>query len=470
MLQLVELDINTISVGKRARTELGDLRTLKDSISHEGQLNPILVNEDNRLIAGERRLTACKELGMPTILARVMPGLTEDDQLLIEMIENTARKDFEWYEEIELKYKIHSLWKDQYSTQQKPWGYRETAEKLRVSLGTLGTDMVMAEALAVFPELKELKNKAQAREAYKKIQAQAASIQALDSLSELEKENLQRMMNGNAPKTIMPQAKHEDKILDLSDTDDPDGSIIEQPEQDACTEPTEPESTLPQHNYIVAPFSEVLHDIPDNTIGYVELDPPYAIDFNETYGKSSSIKTAKNQDWTVDEFHESMAGLLRDLFPKMLDKSWILCWTGKEHWPFLNKCASEIGFHTQDPGVWIKTGGSTNQPRCCMVSSYETFLLFRKGEATFNVPSFSNVVQMNTVHASVRGHQWEKPLELYNHFAKALARPGSIFFSAFAGSGNSMVSAALHQMVPIGCDRSSEYITYFYKNLRSHFI
>jgi ParB-like chromosome segregation protein Spo0J/DNA modification methylase len=476
MLKIIELDINQISVGERARKDLGDLKTLKDSIERDGQLNPILVNEDYKLIAGERRLQACRELELPTVLARVMPGLTPDDQLVIEMIENTARKDFEWYEEIELKYKIHSIWKTELSTKQREWGYRETAERLKVSLGTMGTDMVMAEALAVFPELKELKNKAQAREAYKKIQAQAASVQALDSLSDVERENLQRMMAGQAPKMVMPQAKHEDKMLC------PGGSINEpglestnpDPSDDPGYDPGESASdecsALPQHSYQVSSFEPVLADLPDGTVGYAELDPPYAIKFNETYGQTSDIKTATNQDWTVEMFHEKMQVLLTGLWPKLLDKSWVLCWTGKEHAYWINELARGIGYHTQDPGVWVKTGGSTNKPKCVMVSSYETFLLLRKGEATFNTPSFSNVVQQNTVHASTRGHQWEKPMELYNHFARALSRPGSIFFSPFAGSGNSMISAALNQMMPIGCDESQEYLTYFYKNLRAHFI
>lgn len=465
MLKLVELPIADIKIGTRARKELGDLASLRDSIARDGQLNPIIVNESYTLIAGERRLSACKELGHTTILARIMQGLTADDELIIEMIENTARKDFEWYEEIELKQKIHALWKAQYSTVRNEWGYRETAEKLGCSLGTLSTDITIAEALTVFPEFKELKNKAQAREAYKKIQAQAASAQALEKLSPKEQENLKLMLSGQAPKITIPQAKHADRVNSFEGPTR-DGSENE-PNGEA---PDNEEPALPDHNYYVGSCLECVQDFPDNVLGYVELDPPYAIDFTKNYGKVRKIPKGKADDWSVDTFRESMRILLTEIYPKMLDKSWILCWTGKEHWMWLNELASEIGYHTQAPGVWIKPGGgSVNKPKVIMISSYETFILFRKGEATFNTASFSNVISQATVPSSTRGHQWEKPIELYDHFSDALSRPGSIFFSGFAGSGNSMISAAKYGMTPVGCDITQEYIPYFYTNMKKTF-
>jgi len=60
-------------------------------------------------------------------------------------------------------------------------------------------------------------------------------------------------------------------------------------------------------------------------------------------------------------------------------------------------------------------------------------------------------------------------MDLYQFFMKALGKPGSIFLSPFAGSGNSMVAAALDGMTPMGCDIKQKYAYQFYSNLKNHY-
>jgi hypothetical protein len=57
------LRINDIIFGERFRKDLGDIESLKLSISEIGLLQPIVVTEKNELVAGARRLEACKQLG-----------------------------------------------------------------------------------------------------------------------------------------------------------------------------------------------------------------------------------------------------------------------------------------------------------------------------------------------------------------------------------------------------------------------
>ena len=64
--------ISSIKVGKRHRREIGDLSWLTDSITDLGLLHPITVDEERRLLAGVRRLTACKKLGWKKIPVRVV--------------------------------------------------------------------------------------------------------------------------------------------------------------------------------------------------------------------------------------------------------------------------------------------------------------------------------------------------------------------------------------------------------------
>jgi ParB family chromosome partitioning protein len=59
-------------VGERHRRDLGDVDGLAESIEDIGLLNPITVDENGLLLAGARRLAACKRLGWKTIPANVV--------------------------------------------------------------------------------------------------------------------------------------------------------------------------------------------------------------------------------------------------------------------------------------------------------------------------------------------------------------------------------------------------------------
>jgi N6-adenosine-specific RNA methylase IME4 len=70
---------------------MGDIAALAQDIAEIGLLHPIVIRPDGVLIAGERRLRACRELGWPEI------PVTEVDIASLargELAENTQRKDF----------------------------------------------------------------------------------------------------------------------------------------------------------------------------------------------------------------------------------------------------------------------------------------------------------------------------------------------------------------------------------------
>jgi DNA modification methylase/ParB-like chromosome segregation protein Spo0J len=461
LFQIEERKISEIIIQDRARTDIGEIKSLAENISMIGQLSPILINSDNVLIDGFRRIAAIKELGKDTIEVRIVDGITQDDHFLIELLSNMDRKEFTWYEEIELKAKLHNYWKAAAEAKKKTWGYRETAKRLRCSLGGLSTDLAFADALRVFPDLKAQATKSRARELYKSMGKQAVAIQRMESFTDKEKERLQDLFNGNVdliPKNTISAAAVEDTAKAKQKIDSLDEQIDEE----------EPVRTI-KVIYVAENYKTFIEKIPDNSVGMVELDPPYAIDFNTNYGKTSKIQS-KATDWTEKELYEFYFNYLPLIYKKMLDASWVLCWTGKEHYIQINKIAEETGFTIQQPGSWPKPGGSTNQPKKNMISNWEMFLLFRKGEAQFNTPSFSaSIPEMITNSASKRIHQWEKPIEVYDFFLKALSRPGTIFLSPFAGSGNCLVSAAKANMIPIGCDKLQKYIPQFYQNIKNYF-
>jgi ParB family chromosome partitioning protein len=67
--QNLEIPIADVQVKYRARQQEGDLTTLESSIRTIGLLHPIVVDRNHVLIAGGRRLAACRNLGLTTIPA-----------------------------------------------------------------------------------------------------------------------------------------------------------------------------------------------------------------------------------------------------------------------------------------------------------------------------------------------------------------------------------------------------------------
>lgn len=88
------VDIDAIKVEGRFRKELGDLSDLMKSIEEIGVLQPVVVTEDLRLVAGQRRLEACRRLGHEQVPVTVARHLGEArDLLAAERDENTCRKE-----------------------------------------------------------------------------------------------------------------------------------------------------------------------------------------------------------------------------------------------------------------------------------------------------------------------------------------------------------------------------------------
>jgi ParB family chromosome partitioning protein len=69
---ITRMRIDAIIIGERHRRDLGDLDGLAISISEIGLLHPITVDESGLLLAGARRLAACKRLGRETIEVRIV--------------------------------------------------------------------------------------------------------------------------------------------------------------------------------------------------------------------------------------------------------------------------------------------------------------------------------------------------------------------------------------------------------------
>jgi ParB family chromosome partitioning protein len=89
----LERSIDSIRIGSRHRTDLGDIDALAASIQSQGMLQPITVTPEGILVCGARRLAALRQLGVRKLNVWVRSGLSDRlTQLLAERDDNALHK------------------------------------------------------------------------------------------------------------------------------------------------------------------------------------------------------------------------------------------------------------------------------------------------------------------------------------------------------------------------------------------
>lgn len=146
----MKLLIHDIKIGHRFRKDLGDIKALCTSIQTVGLFHPVVINEKNELVAGYRRLRACRKMGWKEV------PVTKVDLHKIalgEFHENVMRKDFTISEVVAIKHAIEPVIKKE-AGQRKKSGKPsadssggETREIVAKSLGVSHDYLTKAETI-----------------------------------------------------------------------------------------------------------------------------------------------------------------------------------------------------------------------------------------------------------------------------------------------------------------------------------
>jgi ParB/RepB/Spo0J family partition protein len=86
-----KISLDSLIIKDRTRKDFGDIKSLAESISAVGLLQPIVINENNELIDGQRRIKACVQLGIKEI---PFYRVSLEQIILGEFHANSNRKDF----------------------------------------------------------------------------------------------------------------------------------------------------------------------------------------------------------------------------------------------------------------------------------------------------------------------------------------------------------------------------------------
>lgn len=107
-----------------------------NSIAIRGQLTPILLNERNELLFGERRLTACRQLGKK-VRCIFAEQLTPVESKLVELAENLHREDLTWQDRAAGIFEIHKL----FCEADSEWTISATAEEINLNQGSVSENL-----------------------------------------------------------------------------------------------------------------------------------------------------------------------------------------------------------------------------------------------------------------------------------------------------------------------------------------
>ena len=408
------------------------MEELKLSIKQKGLIHPIAVmvykeplddKWDYFLLAGGRRLRACKMLELEKIPARIYPhDLNGYEIRSIELEENIRRKEMSDAERLKAVKQIHDLWVSMYgekdSTAKDAVGHslRDTAKRLGVSVGTASEHVEMGDWLERVPELAKLGSKTEIKKAIKKAKKQVTQAKKIATFN--------------------------------AEVDDKDTQELKQ---------------MYEKSYIVGSFFDKIPAIPKDTIDLVDIDIDYPVDIDEESPQHQEVTMDKKfgtyKPIAKTEFEAMMKESLTQSYRVLKDGGWCIVWFGWEYFSAIQKWAEDIGFKTSwYTGKWYKGAGygHTRNPYVYLNHTIEPFFYFRKGVANINIPR-ADVFEYAPVSISSKDHPYEKPLSLMHDILNTFIDPGSRVLVPFAGSGNTLIAAFNLKCHAIGFDLSKGY-------------
>jgi ParB/RepB/Spo0J family partition protein len=426
--------INTITVSDRFRKEYGDMTKLKKSIQENGLIQglAVMTSEDGgyRLLAGGRRLQACKELKMAEVPVRIYPdGLSALRKKAIELAENADREDMTWQEMDLLTAEVHELYIKEYgeATQGKKggWGIEDTAKMLSRSTGSVHKSLKMAETIKHVPALKEYDRRDHAE---KIVEKTTRLIKAQEIQKEIESERAE---------TTVPMAKR--KLI---------------------------------NSYIVGDFLTDSRNMPDGLCQIAEVDPPYGIDLHKVRKRVFSDVSIdeKYTEIPYEDYVLWIKDVIVECYRILADEGWIILWFDiKRHQMYMDTLES-AGFETRGiPGVWYKGQGygQCMHPDVYLASSAEFFLYGRKGKPIIQKQGRSNVFEFKPVPPQQKNHPAERPIEMIQEVLDTFTTRDANVLVPFLGSGDTLLAANNLGMTGFGYDLTEEYKTLYVDRVNS---
>ncbi len=421
--ETIMLDSIIINRGDRQRKELEKVPELAESIRSVGLINPPVVTREFALVAGERRLEACRSLGWLEIPVQFSDTLDPVALHLIELEENVKRVDLSWQDQNDAIAAYHKL-KTQMNPEQT---IVATAAELNVSDTFVRRNLLVAKAR---------------EEAVDGVtDAPAFSVAFGLSQRNFERKKTEAIRELPSPTVFQQTPKAELHIA-------PPVVVI-------------PEKRV---DFINASFLDWVKN-PPRKFNFIHCDFPYGVSVGDKIGQSAAKGTGTYAD-TPDIYFELLEAFVVNSDKFIEPSAHLMFWFSMNFFEDTKSLLRSGGWDINPfPLIWHKSDNAgilpdkDRGPR----RTYETALMASRGDRKIVRPVANSFAAPTTreVHTS------EKPRPVLEHFFRMFVDDSSTVLDPTAGSANAIrVAADRGADYALGIELSTEFYLNAKENLQ----
>jgi ParB family chromosome partitioning protein len=401
----------------RQRKKLANIDELADSIARLGLINPIVIDENGTLVAGERRLTACIQLGWDNIPVQFAEDLDEYTLQCIEFEENVKRSDLEWQEEVAAVARLHAL----KVANEPDWSIEDTADLIGSSRNYVGQRIAVAKALD--------------NPTVAKADTFSTALNITKRDAERKKSNILDTISGSLPGITQNQPTDEE----LENWDKP-----------------RPEKIIPLIN---ESFIDWQASYSGTKFNLIHCDFPYGINVANAPRMKAAItdyyEDSPDIYWTLVA---TLAGAMENV---VAESAHLIFWFSPKYYADTKESLQRMGWKIADyPLIWHKSDntGVAPDPQRGPRQTYEMAFFGVRGDRKLTATgtkanSFAHPgKRTDAIHVS------EKPCAMLRHFLSMVCDDYSYVLDPTCGSGNAIkVAQDLGASKVLGIEQLPEF-------------
>lgn len=417
-----------VSRPERQRRELTSLEELAKSIAEVGLINPIVIDQNNVLIAGERRFTAIRDhLGWTHVTAQRAEDLPPEVLYLIELEENVKRVDLPWQDQCRAVDEYHNLKRKS----DQSWNVAKTASALGVSASEVYSRVAVHKAI----------------ESGDKLVLGADKYSTARGIVERQKLRAKESASEQIAQMLTPQRER------LQPNESDEESFDDEP----ANLEVDFSSQAPWTPYLHADFAEWQRNYSGPKFNFLHCDFPYGVNAGKhnqgAAGAFGGYEDSKEVFW-------SLVGVLANAMENVVAESaHMMFWFSMDYYSDTLTFLREMGWNVNPfPLIWHKSdnSGILPDPKRGPRRIYETAFLCSRGDRliaqavgnTFAAPN------LKTIHMS------EKNPDMLAHFFRMFVDSSTVMLDPTMGSGNAVkVAERMGASYVLGLERDQIFFS-----------
>jgi ParB/RepB/Spo0J family partition protein len=373
--------VSQIIVEDRQRKQYEDIEELAQSITKHGLLNPLTIDDNNRLLAGGRRLTALLLLGRTDIPCIRKNNISLLQAKEIELEENLQRSDLTWQEQQAAIAEIHRI----KMQSDKNWTAEKTAEMIGKKRRTVFNALALDRALVEHPEIKLA-------------DTPHGAMLKLERIKQVE------------------ERKEAVKVAQLADKF----------------------GMMNKSSHTVTTYQgdalEFFEQLESDSADIIFTNPPFGVNIEGLFKGNKKIYSDEPQKiWSL------LSALYPHIYRVLKPNRWFITFWPTSTLELGKQLLAESGF-TFDPVpfIWVKPNKrvtAMGDPYSDANIQYESFFFAKKGSPKWAQIPLGNVITCDTPDSD-RLHPLQMPPEVWQEILPYISFSGERAYEPFSGSGS----------------------------------